>query len=171
APAPSPVPVTAAETASAPAATSYAPSAGADSDISVAESAREQVVYLAPEPQITSSAIQDSEPVQVLGDVIAGSGQTVSDIYAGQAPKADVASVVGSGRIESLRKAIGINDKFLLIRSLFDGNAEIYDSVMTTLDGFGDLDDALIYIHENFNWNPDSEAVKLLVDLLTRKLS
>ncbi len=164
-------PAPAANPATGPVPGQASSSAPAGGGLPPAGTVREQVVYIEPEPQITASAIQDSEPVQVLGDVIAGAGQTVSDVYAGQSPKADVASVVGSGRIESLRKAIGINDKFLLIRNLFDGDSEIYDSVMTTLDGFGDLDDALIYIHENFNWNPDSEAVKLLVDLLTRKLS
>ncbi|MCD8172924.1 MAG: hypothetical protein LUD76_05600 [Alistipes sp.] len=164
-------PVPAANPAPGPVPVQGSSSAPAGGGLPQAGAVREQVVYIEPEPQITASAIQDSEPVQVLGDVIAGAGQTVSDVYAGQSPKADVASVVGSGRIESLRKAIGINDKFLLIRNLFDGDSEIYDSVMATLDGFGDLDDALIYIHENFNWNPDSEAVKLLVDLLTRKLS
>lgn len=122
------------------------------------------------EPQ---PAVMDSEPVPVpvLGDVLGDGNRTVADFYAGQTDTTDVASVVGSGRVASLRQALGINDKFLLVRNLFDGNAEVCDNVLTTLDGFSDLDNALIYIHENFNWNPDSEAVKLLVDLLTRKLS
>ena len=39
------------------------------------------------------------------------------------------------------------------------------------LDSFTDLDDALLYMQENFEWDPDSEGVQLLVDLLERKLS
>ncbi len=124
-----------------------------------------------PASQPVAPPAVSEEPVQVLGDVLGNGGQTVGDVYSGQGQKADVASVIGSGKVDGIRKAIGINDKFLIIRNLFDGDSTVYESVMATLDGFDDLDEALIYIHENFNWNPDNEAVKLIIDLLTRKLS
>lgn len=38
------------------------------------------------------------------------------------------------------------------------------------LNAFTDLNDALLYIQENYQWDPDSEGVRLLVDLLERKL-
>lgn len=73
-------------------------------------------------------------------------------------------------RITDLRKAIGINDKFLMIKDLFDGNAELYNTTIDSLNGFDDLDDCMIYIAENFSWNPDSAGAKLLVSLIERKL-
>ena len=39
------------------------------------------------------------------------------------------------------------------------------------LNAFGDLDECMIYITENFDWNPNSDGAKLLVDLLERKLA
>lgn len=73
-------------------------------------------------------------------------------------------------RITDLRKAIGINDKFLMIKDLFGGNAELYNTTIDSLNGFDDLDDCMIYIAENFSWNPDSAGAKLLVSLIERKL-
>lgn len=74
-------------------------------------------------------------------------------------------------RIIDLRKAIGINDKFLMINDLFGGNAAQYEATIDTLNKFDDLDDCMIYIAENFAWNPDSEGAKLLVSLIERKLA
>ncbi|MFQ8826456.1 MAG: hypothetical protein ACLR76_02200 [Alistipes sp.] len=59
----------------------------------------------------------------------------------------------------------------MLIRNLFGGDAAAYSAAIERLDGFTDLDDALLYMQENFEWDPDCEGVQLLVDLLERKLS
>ena len=74
-------------------------------------------------------------------------------------------------RITDLRKAIGINDKFLMIKDLFGGNAVQYEATIETLNEFDDIDDCMIYIAENFSWNPDSEGARLLVSLIERKLA
>ncbi len=107
---------------------------------------------------------------KVLGDTLKA-GETLADIYARTNHHEDVAEKLKNGSVANIRGAIGINDKFLLIRDLFAGNPATYDKTIGELDSFTDLDDALLYIHDNFSWNPDSDGAKLLVDLLTRKLS
>lgn len=101
-----------------------------------------------------------------LGDVLGGGVQTLADAMA----SADEPTTPFN-RITELRKAIGLNDKFLMIRDLFDGDAERYEATIDTLDEFDDLDECMIYIVENFHWNPDLEAAKLIVSLLERKLA
>jgi hypothetical protein len=83
----------------------------------------------------------------------------------------DDAPTTAFNRITDLRKAIGLNDKFLMIRDLFGGDAARYEDTIDTLNEFDDLDECMIYIVENFRWNPDSEGAKLLVSLLERKLA
>jgi hypothetical protein len=56
------------------------------------------------------------------------------------------------------------------MRDLFNGNGEYYDRVITKLDSFDSLDDAMIYIHDNYHWNSKSEGARLLVELLAHKL-
>jgi hypothetical protein len=58
-----------------------------------------------------------------------------------------------------------------MIRDLFDGNADKYEDTINTLNEFEDLDECMIYIVENFAWNPDLEGAKLLVSLIERKLA
>lgn len=106
-----------------------------------------------------------AEPVR-LGDVLGGKTTTLADKMAD-----DSAPTAAFNRITDLRKAIGLNDKFLMIRDLFDGDAARYEDTITTLNEFDDLDECMIYIVENFVWNPDSEGAKLLVSLIERKLA
>jgi hypothetical protein len=124
-----------------------------------------EVVAPKPEPQPIVVPTAEEQP-QRLGDVLGGGVTTLADVMA-----ASDEPTTPFNRVEELRKAIGLNDKFLMIRDLFDGDAERYEATIDTLDEFEDLDECMIYIVENFRWNPDSEAAKLIVSLLERKLA
>lgn len=105
----------------------------------------------------------------VLGEVINHDVQTLADTIA---PPRDVASeLLRNEPVTDLRKAIGLNDRFLLIRDLFDGDGEAYERAIEALNGFEDLDDCMIYIAEHYAWNPNSDGAKLLMDLLERKFA
>ncbi|MDR2890156.1 MAG: hypothetical protein LBV18_00875 [Alistipes sp.] len=70
----------------------------------------------------------------------------------------------------SLRSAIGINDRFLMIRDMFGGDGAAFDECIATLDGFTDLDSAVIHIHDTYGWSADSAGAMRLVRLLESKL-
>lgn len=115
-----------------------------------------ETVPVRPEP------IADNGPV--LGEVIGADRRTLADTIAAERSTSSVAAPVGS-----LRSAIGINDRFLLIGELFGGDAASYDRTIEVLDGMESLDDCLIYVAENHTWNPNSDGAKLLFELLERK--
>ena len=124
----------------------------------------------APAPQpapapMPAPAPREEEAPQRLGDVIAKNVTTLADKMAEEQPTA------AYNRITDIRKAIGLNDKFLMIRDLFGGDANLYEDTINHLNEYDDLDECMIFIVENFRWNPDSEGAKLLVSLLERKLS
>ena len=77
--------------------------------------------------------------------------------------------VAESAPVVSLRDAIGVADKFMLIRELFDGDTVAYDCAIETLDKQPSFDDCIIYIAEHYAWSPNSQAAKLVMDLLQRK--
>lgn len=105
----------------------------------------------------------------VLGDVINHDVQTLADKIA---PHRDAASELRLQEpVDDLRKAIGINDKFLLIRDLFGGDRVAYDRAVDALNACESLDDCMIYIAEHYAWNPDSDGVRLLMELLERKFA
>lgn len=119
-----------------------------------------------PEPEPVVEHVQAVEAPKRLADVL-GSGVTVL----GDKIAADEAPTTPFNRITDLRKAIGLNDKFLMIRDLFGGDAAMYEDTIDRLNEFDDLDECMIFIVENFRWNPDSEGAKLLVSLIERKLA
>ncbi len=86
------------------------------------------------------------------------------------AGKKDMASVIQNKPIADLTKAIGINDKFLFTKELFNGNAELYSKAIKQLNSFDNINDALIYIQENFSWDDHNEAANQLIELVRRKL-
>ena len=115
----------------------------------------------------TTVPIVESEPqTKRLADVLGGDRQVLAEKMASEEKP-----TTPFNRITDLRKAIGLNDKFLMIKDLFGGDAAQYEATIDTLNEFDDLDDCMIYIVENFSWNPDSEGAKLLVSLIERKLS
>ena len=109
------------------------------------------------------------QQTKVLGDVIS-QGPTLGDALQGSASR-DMAEKIASADTTSIRGAIGLNDRFLMIRDLFGGDAAAFDTAISALEEFTSLDDALLYINDNYDWNPQSRGAQMLVELLVRKLS
>lgn len=122
----------------------------------------QQPVAPAPAPQPIP---QSTEP-QRIADVLGSGRKVLGDVSQNEAMPTPPMS-----KISDLRKAIGINDKFIMLRDLFAGNEAQYNTTIDALNSFTNLDDCMIYIVENFAWNPDSEGAKLIVSLIERKLS
>lgn len=127
------------------------------------EEAEEEIVEEAEEERV----IEPIESGKVLAEVLATEQVTVADSLAEEAPD-DVAMAATASL--SLRQAIGVNDKFILMRDLFAGNSDYYGEAIDKLDSFENLDEAMLYIYDNFHWNPNSEGARLLMELLARKL-
>ena len=126
-----------------------------------------KVVELDDEPIVATNTLADAKTV-TLADAMAQNSTTLADTIA--APAA-LGEEINNSHIKSLRKAIGINDKFLMIRDLFGGDGDVYEQTLDALDEFDSFDDCLLYIAENHpEWNPDSEGAKFLTQLLERKL-
>lgn len=107
---------------------------------------------------------------KVLGEALAAPTKAVNEILGQKTHHTDVAFKLRSSKVSDLRHSIGINDRFLLIRDLFNGDTKLYEQTISDLEQFTHLDDAMIYIQEHFDWDPDSDGVMLLVELLECKL-
>ncbi|MBO5962689.1 MAG: hypothetical protein J6Q01_06085 [Alistipes sp.] len=130
----------------------------------------EEIVEVSQSPIINSQSpkrsallsLYEDAPAPVLGEQF-HEAPSVADTIA--CPK----GVAESAPVASLRETIGLADKFMLIRELFDGEAEAYDKAIEVLDKQPSFDDCIIYIAENYTWSPNSAATKFLMELLQRK--
>lgn len=140
-----------------------------DDEEPAAESeAEEQIVEEEPEEEpaeeveeSTEEPIEEEQPAAHVEKV------TLAELLAAE-NTVDVATAASSTL--SLRQSIGINDKYILMRDLFAGDADYYESAISALDEFDNLDEAMLYIHDNFRWSPNSEGARLLMELLACKL-
>ncbi|MBN1990929.1 MAG: hypothetical protein JW783_16115 [Bacteroidales bacterium] len=117
-------------------------------------------------PEVETNPVQQ----ETVGEKYQGTRKFRNEVLYGANGKQDVASKLQNKPITDLAKSIGINDKFFFTKELFGGDSELYGKTIKTLNGFTDINDALIYIGNNFAWDENSEAVARFVDLIRRKL-
>ena len=113
-----------------------------------------------------AAAQADAQGQQVLGDVIGAGTTTLAEAVAASQP---TVQTVQNDRVNTLRAAIGINDRFILIRDLFGGDGEAFERAIDELDAFEDFNECLVYMSA-YRWNPNCDGARLLMDLVTRKL-
>lgn len=129
----------------------------------------EEEVGEEPEEEDFEEVEPKEEPtVVVLGDVLSSEPTTTLADNLAEQMNQDVATAASASL--SLREAIGINDKYILLRDLFAGDNDYYEQAIERLDSFDSLDEAMLYIYDHFHWNPNSEGARLLMELLARKL-
>ncbi|MDO4758296.1 MAG: hypothetical protein Q4A18_03440, partial [Rikenellaceae bacterium] len=116
-------------------------------------------------PLETPQSVEQPAATVVLGETIQPR-QTLADTIK---PQTGVGEAIRRQPITDLRRAVGLNDKFLLIRDLFGGNGSLYEITIRKLNEFTTFDDCIIYITEHFHWNPNLDGTKLMMDLLERK--
>lgn len=97
-----------------------------------------------------------------VGDKIADSNQTSS-----------VANNLTGTKIEDLKKAIGINEKFLFINELFEGSMQAYTDTIEKLNQVSNLEQALQLLEPmqmKYNWNESQPAYLKMMELVKRRV-
>jgi hypothetical protein len=89
--------------------------------------------------------------------------------------KIDLGDTLTEAPIRDLKKAIGINDRFLYINELFRGDENMYERSIKTINGFSILPEAEYWIQRELKvkigWNQDSETVKQFDQLVKRRFT
>lgn len=97
---------------------------------------------------------------------------SVNDSVAQKAADKSLVDKLSNTRIENLKSAIGINDKFYFINELFSGNSQAYEDVIYTLNNFKRFDEAMQYtstLKHKYEWSIETEAYQKLTHFLERK--
>jgi hypothetical protein len=89
--------------------------------------------------------------------------------------KAELVEVLKEAPIKDLRKAIGINDRFLFINDLFRGDEAMYERSIKTINSFNIYPEAEYWISRELKvklgWNNDLPAVAQFDQLVKRRFS
>ena len=71
--------------------------------------------------------------------------------------------------IDNISRNIGINDRFFIIRELFEGESDRFTSMVNALDNAENYQAASSILKEQFEGNMDHEGVEILTGLLKRR--
>jgi hypothetical protein len=100
-----------------------------------------------------------------------GGGNTLADRFR-EGQEKRIADKLGENKVVDLRTTIGINDKFLFINELFEGDMRIYDEAIQKLNAtttMAQADMQLLDLKIVYNWDSESPTVKKFVELVRRK--
>ena len=108
-----------------------------------------------------------------LNDLIKNEAFSINDQLKQSEP--EVAHGFNETPIRDLKKAIGINDRYLFINELFRGDEIMYERSVKTINGFNIFPEAQYWIERELKlklgWNNDSIAVEHFDQLVKRRFS
>lgn len=71
--------------------------------------------------------------------------------------------------LRDIKSGIGVGDRFLYIRELFNGKKEKFDETIDVLNGLSSMNDALSYLDSNYSWSPEDPTVITFLNLVKRR--
>jgi len=117
--------------------------------------------------------VADEPVAKEINDSVVGVNASVNDRL--KQTKIDLGDTLTEVPVRDLRKAIGVNDRFLFINELFRGDEAAYERSIKTINGFSIFPEAEYWIQRELKvkngWNDNDEMVKQFYQLVKRRFS
>jgi hypothetical protein len=112
-------------------------------------------------------------PKKEINESIATAGASLNDKL--KQTKIDLGDTLTEAPVRDLKKAIGVNDRFLYINELFRGDENMYERSIKTINGFSILPEAEYWIQRELKvklaWDDDNETVQQFTQLVKRRFT
>jgi hypothetical protein len=122
------------------------------------------------ETDIPKKSREKLPETNIIADRFSGMSNTFNEQLGNTKSDGDVSASIKSRPVNNLTEAIGINDKFLFIREIFNGNQLSYNEAIAKLNKIENISDARAVIMSYTGEGDEIVAVKQLLDLVKRKL-
>ncbi|RFS21390.1 hypothetical protein DVR12_15950 [Chitinophaga silvatica] len=127
-----------------------------------------------PAPARSQATLFDPTPeTKEVKEVKESTGQSLNDRL--RLEKQELAQKLGEIPIKDLRQAIGINDKYQFIEDLFNGDRDLYERSIKTLNDFTTLQEADYWLQREIKiiqgWQDDHKLVQQFYALLRKRFS
>ncbi len=127
-----------------------------------------------PEPELTDETEEKlpekkvaKDAGKILGDSFSKE-KSVNDLI--DSENSNLEHKLSNRPVESIKKSIGINDRFQYIRELFEGNTERFVDAVAELDEKNNINEAVDYLKQNFKWQKNETSLKF-INLVKRRFS
>lgn len=122
--------------------------------------------------EIPTLSHQDRKEKQV-NESVNDNGESLNDKL--KQGRTELVEVLKETPIKDLRKAIGINDRFLFINELFRGDENMYERCIKTINNFNIYPEAEYWITRELKvklgWKDDSETANHFYQLVKRRFT
>lgn len=108
----------------------------------------------------------------IVADKFKDEKKSLNDIIAGNNQNNSIGSKMQQSPIADLRTAIRINEKFLFINNLFDGNMQEYNTFIDALNEKKNINEANEFVDlnkEKLEWEDNNESFLMLKNLVSRR--
>lgn len=111
--------------------------------------------------------------IKELNDVIGQNLSSLNDKL--KSERIELASVLKEGPVKDLKKAIGINDRFVFLNELFRGDEPMYERSIKTINNFKIYPEAEYWMERELKvkigWDENKPVVKHFYQLVKRRFS
>jgi len=83
--------------------------------------------------------------------------------------KVFLSDVIVKGKLTDFRKSLGLNERFMFQREIFQNNADKMNQALEELNSFDNLSEALNYLNSNYPIQWESEAGTTFRELLEKR--
>jgi hypothetical protein len=131
-------------------------------------------VWMGGDPLIEVPTLSHQPNNREINDLIGNSGTSINDKLKTANP-AELGAVLKSSPVKELRKAIGVNDRFVFINELFRGDEAMYERSIKTINNFRIFPEAQYWMERELKiklgWDDSREIVQHFYQLVKRRFS
>ena len=119
-----------------------------------------------PEKISHKEARKNSEDHARLGDVLQKEKSALNDRMTRKSIDKDMQF---AKPVTDVRKAMGINDRFLYQRELFGGNSDLFNQTLEQINSMNSFEDARSFLMSNFAWDTDNDTAETFLNTVKRR--
>jgi hypothetical protein len=125
------------------------------------------------QPKTEIPVARETRAVKEVNRVLATASESVNDKL--KEERVEVMTALQDAPVRDLKKAIGVNDRYLFVNELFRGDENMYERSVKTINGFNIYPEAQYWIQRELkvklSWPDNSDTVKLFDQLIKRRFS
>jgi hypothetical protein len=114
-----------------------------------------------------------SQKAREVNDIIGSGSPSLNDRL--KTEVVDLKSALNDAPVRDLKKAIGVNDRYIFINQLFRGDEVMYERSLKTINGFRILPEAEYWMERELKvklgWDENHEATRHFYQLVKRRFS
>lgn len=117
----------------------------------------------------TQKKVSTSKNKTIIADKFAEIEPSINELLADSQKAKDLATKLKDKPISNIKSAISINDKIWYVKELFNDDIDKYNNALQNINNMNDLDEALMFLNNNFEWDQEKESFKSFLELIFRR--